>query len=113
MPDSEWRRFGLSESEAGALLQAADKVADSFDTDPDTRCDLSQDALYHALKLLKRQREGNPPGTMPDSGIARLSYLAKTMRHQALKFLERTAFDTPLDHSGRPHPDIQIVAFHD
>ena len=113
MADSEWARFGLSESEAGALLQAADKVADSFDTDPDTRCDLSQDALYHALKLLKRQRKGTQPGAMPDSGLARIKYLAASMRNHALKFLERTAFDTPLDHSGRPHPDIQIVEFHD
>lgn len=112
MPASDgWARFGLDENEAGALLQAADRVANSFDVDPDVRGDVSQDVLYHALKLLKRQREGNPPRSMPDSGLDRIKYLATAMRNEAIKTIQRRAYDTPLDHSGRPHSKMQHVEY--
>jgi len=108
MPDSEWRRFGLSESEAGALLQQADEIANGITFDPDVRDDLKQEALAKALEIL-----ADPPDDYPTEGLALLRKLRTPMWQAASKFCSRKAFDTPLDHSGRPHSEIQLVVFHD
>lgn len=108
MPDSEWARFGLSESEAGALLKQADEIADRMTFDPDVRADLRQEALRRALLLL-----ADPPDNMPDSGLARLRWLRIPMWQEANKFCSRKAFDTPLDHSGHPNPNMQMVELHE
>ena len=108
----EWARFGLDEDEAGALLTQADDIAGQVATkhglgdDPDVRADLSQEALYEALRHLD-----TPPDGMPDSGLSRLRWLSTAMWRAANRFCSRKAFDTPLDHSGRPHQDMKLTEY--
>lgn len=108
MEASEWSRFGLDENEAGALLRQADDIADKMTFDPDVRADLSQEALYEALKHLSE-----PPDGMPDSGLSRLRWLRTAMWRAANRFNTRRAFDTPLGHDGLPHTELQMVELHD
>ncbi len=105
---SDWAEFGLDMDEAGALLRQADEIASNLSYDPDVRADLSQEALLEALTHL-----GNPPDGMPDYGLSRLRWLATAMWRAANRFNSRKAFDTPLGHDGRPHPDMKLVELHE
>ena len=107
MEASGWAEYGMGRGEAKMLLGQADTIACSLSRDPDVRDDLRQEALCQALKCLS-----NPPDRMPTSGSARLRWLKTPMWQAANKFNSRKAFDTPLGHDGRPHPNMHMTELH-